>query len=48
MENEFMILKRNRKYLTSSQYKLLKGQLIAGDKKGAMKGLYKIINRHHN
>lgn len=31
--------------LTQQQYKTLRGQLIAGDKAGAMRGLKKILRR---
>ena len=34
-----------RKYLTPQQYKTLRGQVLAGDFDGAMRGLDKIIRR---
>jgi hypothetical protein len=30
--------------LTRQQFKTLKGQVLAGDSEGAMRGLYKLIN----
>ena len=37
-------LKANYKQLTTQQYKTLKGQILAGDTVGALKGLEKILN----
>ena len=38
-------LKENKKHLTRQQYRTIKGQLIAGDKNGAEKGLNRLLNR---
>lgn len=38
-------LKACRDRLTKQQYKTLKGQILAGDGDGAMKGLRKILTR---
>jgi hypothetical protein len=38
-------LKKYKDYLTRQQYRTLKGQIIAGDKEAAMKGLKKILKR---
>lgn len=38
-------LKGARSRLTGQQYKTLRGQVLAGDPKGALKGLNKILNR---
>ncbi len=46
--NMYKILKSSKKNLTKQQYKTLKGQVIAGDKVGALKGLNKILNRQSN
>lgn len=37
------VLKGSRTRLTKQQYKTLKGQILAGDDIGAMKGLAKIL-----
>lgn len=39
-------LKRYKETLTKQQYRTLKGQIIAGDKPAAMKGLKKILKRN--
>lgn len=44
--NIFKILKIHKHQLTKQQYKTLKGQAIAGDTLGAMKGLNKILRRN--
>ena len=41
----FMQLKAFKDRLTPQQYKTLKGQLVAGDSDGALKGLRKILLR---
>lgn len=41
--NAMMFLKAYRRQLTPQQYKTLKGQVLAGDSVGAMKGLEKIM-----
>lgn len=33
-----------KKHLTRQQYKTIKGQILAGDADGAMRGLTKILN----
>lgn len=38
-------LKESKQYLTKQQYKTIKGQLIAGDLKGAEKGLNKLLRK---
>lgn len=39
-------LKRYKESLTKQQYRTLKGQIIAGDKEAAMKGLNKLLKRN--
>lgn len=39
-------LKRNRGGLTFQQYKTLRGQVLAGDSVGAIKGLRRILERN--
>lgn len=46
--NAFKILKSHKNNLTKQQYKTLKGQLIAGDELGAMKGLNKLLSKKLN
>lgn len=41
---ELNILFRYRKKLTRQQFKTLKGQMLHGDKTGAIKGLHKLLN----
>lgn len=38
-------LKARRSDLTAQQYQTLRGQVLAGDGAGALKGLEKILNR---
>lgn len=40
-------LKAYRHRLTQHQYKTLRGQILAGDADGAMRGLLKILERGH-
>lgn len=40
-----MILRNTRHRLTKQQYKTLRGQVLAGDPDGAMKGLRNILQR---
>lgn len=40
-----MNLKACRDRLTTQQYKTLKGQILAGDPDGAMKGLRRLLKR---
>lgn len=39
-------VKAARPHLTAFQYRTLKGQVLAGDDAGALKGLEKILKRH--
>lgn len=39
------LLKSKRSYLSKQQYKTLRGQVLAGDRDGAMKGLDTIFSR---
>ena len=41
--NALMRLKACRGRLTTQQYKTLRGQILAGDSEGAMKGLRKLL-----
>lgn len=38
-------LKECKKYLTKQQYRTIRGQLIAGDVQGAMKGLDRLMRK---
>ena len=40
-----LLLKAHRKFLTVQQYRTLRGQVLAGDDKGAVKGLSNIMGR---
>lgn len=42
--NAIMNLKASRSILTKQQYKTLKGQILAGDSAGAMKGLKRLLS----
>lgn len=44
----FSLLNKHRSQLTKQEFKTLKGQVIAGDYKGAKKGLKKILKRNEN
>lgn len=44
-DTAFIFLNDFRKDLTKQQYKTLKGQILAGDSDGAMRGLQKILGR---
>lgn len=45
----YIRLKACRHRLTTQQYKTLRGQILAGDPDGAMRGLRKLImNAHEN
>ena len=37
-------LNRSRKRLTPQQYRTLRGQILAGDDAGALRGLQKLLN----
>lgn len=39
-----ILLKGHRHLLTQQQYKTLRGQALAGDAEGAMRGLRKLLN----
>ena len=43
--NAMMFLKRYRSQLSFQQYKTLRGQVLAGDSQGAMKGLKRLLER---
>ena len=44
-DTAFILLRGFREKLTKQQYKTLKGQILAGDSDGAMRGLQKILGR---
>lgn len=41
----FYILNTNKKNLTRQQYRTIKGQILAGDIEGAMKGLQRLTRK---
>ena len=43
--NAMMFLKAHSSKLSHQQYKTLRGQVLAGDSQGAMKGLKKLMKR---
>ena len=43
--NAAMTLKASRSKLTKQQYRTLKGQILAGEPEGAMKGLKRLLER---
>lgn len=43
-QNAMRVLKGCKAKLTKQEYKTLKGQILAGDDTGAMKGMLKILN----
>lgn len=43
-----IILKGHRNDLTAQQYKTIRGQILAGDDAGAMKGLKKLVPQLKN
>lgn len=45
MYEAIKLLNKNKGRLTKQQYKTLKGQCLAGDVEGALKGFYKILRR---
>ena len=45
--NAMMFLKAYRPKMTAQQYKTLRGQVLAGDPIGAMKGLKRILLRNN-
>lgn len=42
---EMTVLKYHRAQLTRQQFKTLRGQVLAGDTDGAMKGLKRLLDR---
>lgn len=45
MHTTIKLLEKNKNKLTKQQYKTLRGQCLAGDINGAIKGLYRIKRR---
>lgn len=45
MKEYFNLLNKYKKQLTKQQYKTFKGQILSGDTKGFVKGLYKVLYR---
>ena len=43
MKEYFNLLNRYKYQLTKQQYKTFKGQILAGDLKGFIKGLHKVL-----
>lgn len=43
--NAMMFLKACQRKLSRQQYKTLRGQVLAGDSQGAMKGLKRLLDR---
>lgn len=43
MKDYFRLLNQYKKQLTKQQYKTFKGQILAGDLKGFVKGLHKVL-----
>ena len=39
------LLKVSKPYLTKQQYRTIKGQIVAGDTEGAIKGLRKLLKK---
>lgn len=39
-----ILINRARQWLTAQQYRTLRGQVLAGDSNGALRGLKKLIN----
>ena len=44
-KNALRLRRMNKKHLTRQQYKTLRGQILAGDDLGAMKGMHKILHQ---
>lgn len=44
-QNALLRLKGYRPHLTAQQYRTLRGQVLAGDAEGAMRGLEKLLTR---
>lgn len=47
IQDTMKLLKSNRHILTAQQFKVLKGQCLAGDADGARKGLKTILTRNN-
>lgn len=45
LERFMKTLKANKENMTRQQFRTIKGQALAGDIKGAEKGLYKLLER---
>lgn len=45
MQMTMKLLKANRDNLTTQQYKTLRGQCLAGDVDGAIKGFHRLMRR---
>lgn len=45
MYETLKLLEKNKSKLTNQQYKALRGQCLAGDVEGALKGLNKILRK---
>lgn len=45
MKDYFRLLNQYKNKITKQQYKTFKGQILAGDTKGFVKGLYKVLTR---
>ena len=45
VQQAFKELKKHKNQLTKQQYRTIKGQLIAGDITGGMKGLKRLLNK---
>ena len=43
--NAYYFLKAKKQYLTKEQYYTIKGQIMAGDSAGAVKGIKRILAR---
>ena len=48
MYQTIKLIERNKSKMTSQQFKTLRGQCLAGDIDGAIKGFYRIIRRTNN
>ena len=45
MYTTIKLLEKNKSKLTQQQFKTLRGQCLAGDVDGAIKGLYRILRK---
>lgn len=48
IDKALVIIQTNNPYLTRQQFKTLRGQILAGDPEGAMKGLQNILTRRQD